>query len=96
MSQKPAAKPSSSPKAPNTPPSTPALSFNQVISLDIITPNHIQQFLHIFKEAIQGTSNSGTKASPSKEKEEKTKLRIRASKPNFTTAYQWYAQCVLN
>jgi hypothetical protein len=89
-STKPLAKPTSSSGSPNSPTSAPT----QPLSPIHVTTDQVQQLLDILKEG-QGTSNSSTKASTSKEKDDKAKPRIRASKPDIKKVCQVYAQLFL-
>jgi hypothetical protein len=86
-STKPPAKPISSPKSPNTPTSTPT----QPLGAIHMTTDQVQQLLDMLKQG-QGTSNSGTEASTSEEKDDKAKPRIRASKLDIKKVCQMYAQ----
>jgi hypothetical protein len=86
-STKPLAKPTSSSKSPTTPTSTPTQPLGPIH----MTTDQVQQLLDILKQG-QGTSNSGTEASTSEEKDDKAKPRIRASKPDIKKVCQLYAQ----
>lgn len=82
-------------KAPQTAPSksghpdTPLNTPTQVLSVNAITPDHIQQFLDILKQATGETSSSSPEAGPSEKNKDGTEP-IRASKPKIASVYQLY------
>src|SRR5947209_13683953 len=85
-STKPLAKPTSS-----KPPNTPTSALAQPLSAIHITTDQVQQLLDMLKQG-QRTSNAGTEACTSEEKDDKSTPRIRASKPDIKKVYQMYAQ----
>ncbi|KAL9616324.1 MAG: hypothetical protein Q9160_008803 [Pyrenula sp. 1 TL-2023] len=72
---------------PDTPPNSPT----QAHGINVVTSDHIQQFLDILKRSVQGPPDSGPEPPP--EKGEEKEKKIRASKIEYKTVNEVFVPC---